>query len=215
MHNKLKPYIAAAILAVTIIWISVFPKPKYTAPDVLSRLSIPYKLNEWTGVDTEIKWNIEDDIYNFLSQAFDREYMSADNKNLFLLMLNGSNFHNPKICFRGAGFTTKELDNIRFQTLNSTFNARSLYAESGNEGFLIIYWMCVDGRVVNWTEQKLKELYYTLIDRNRASLMVRLDIPCKEGEIDNAVVMATKFVDNLSRSIKVDQSKYIFGGNGS
>ena len=70
----------------------------------------------------------------------------------------------------------------------------------------------MDKDIVSWTGQKIKELYYTLINKNKIRLMIRLDVPCKEEDVGDASGVAKKFVEDLIRSIPPVQAEYIFGG---
>ena len=69
----------------------------------------------------------------------------------------------------------------------------------------------MDKDIVSWTGQKIKELYYTLINKNKIRLMIRLDVPCKEEDIGDAAIAAKKFVEELIQSTPTVQAEYIFG----
>jgi len=212
MHRKIiKLYVVIFLLIGTIIYCFAYPKPKYVSTDIFSQLAIPCNIKDWQGRDAEQGWNLEENKYNFISQIFNREYVNKNKENIYLLILNAGNFHNPKVCSRGAGFEIKELDNLRFNVLNRTFEACSLYVGMADDGYLIIYWVCMDKNIVSWTGQKIKELYYTLINKNKIRLMIRLDVPCKEKDIGDATMAARKFVEDLIQSIPTVQAEYIFG----
>src|SRR5574337_1009000 len=193
-----KGWVVIALLLTAIICCFGFPRTKYVSMNVLSQLKIPFEFNDWQGRDVEQEWNFEDEKYRFINQALDREYAKVDGKNLFLLVLDAGNFHNPKVCSHSAGFRIRELSDQEFHVLNRAFRAHCLYIEKNAEGFLIIYWICIDKDIVDWTSQKIKQLWFSLVNKKRAGLMIRLDIPTKEDNIDDATKMTKEFIANLS-----------------
>ena len=121
-------------------------------------------MDGWQGKYTEQEYNLEEDKYNFISNVFDREYVNKDWKNLFWLILDAGNFHNPKVCSNGASFKVRDLNNAKFSIFNRTFAAHCLYLEKDTECYLRIYWMRIDKNIVDWTGQKIKELWHSLIN---------------------------------------------------
>lgn len=210
MQKKIKLYVVISLLIGTIIYSFAFPKPKYVGIDSFSQLAIPYTIKDWQGRDVVKKNNLKDSKYNFIDQVFKREYVNGE-KNILLTILNAGNFHNPKICSGSAGFKIKEVDNIRLNVSNRTFEICSLYVKKSSYGYLICYWICIDKNIVNWTEQKIIELYYTLINKNKMGLMIRLDVPCKEENIVEASMVAKMFVEDLLQSLPTVQAEYLFG----
>lgn len=166
MHKRLKPYIVGALLSFTLVYCFTSPKVKYTSLDIFSQLKIPYEINRWKGMDTDQEWNLEDEEYHFISQAFEREYRDGDNKSLFLLLLNAGNFHNPKVCYNGAGFKVQELEDIEFQVLDRTFKAHTLYAKNDAEGYVLVYWLCINKN----TGGSFSELQLDFDDHDKAQL---------------------------------------------
>lgn len=212
MNINKKGWITIALLLFASIYCFGFPKAKkYESLNILSEVKIPLEINGWQGKDVEQEWNREDEAYNFISQAVDREYVNMDGKNLFLLVLDAGNFHNPKVCANGSGFKVIELNDSEFHVLNRTFQAHSLYAEKDADRFLLIYWICIDKNIVDWTGQKIKQLWLSLIDKKRAGLMIRLDIPMKEGSIEDAFRLAKEFIADFGQAISPEQAGYIFG----
>jgi len=210
MDKNKKGWISITLLLFAIIYCFGFPKAKYESLNILSQLKIPLEIDEWQGREVEQEWNIEDEKYNFISQAFECEYVN-NGKNLFLLILDADNFHNPKVCSNGSGFKVRELNDPELHVLNRTFQAHSLYIEKDTEGFLIIYWICIDKDIVDWTGQKIKQLWFSLINKKKAGLMIRLDIPTKEDHIEDALRLAKEFIEDLGQTISPDQAGYIFG----
>ncbi|MCF6156577.1 MAG: EpsI family protein [Candidatus Brocadia sp.] len=211
MNTNKKGLITIIILLSAIIYCFGFHKTKkYESLNILSELKIPLEISGWQGSDVEQEWNKNEE-YNFISQALDREYVNMDGKNLFLLILDAGNFHNPKVCVNGSGFKVIELNDSEFHVLNRSFQAHSLYAEKDADRFLIIYWICIDKNIVDWTGQKIKRLWLSLIDKKSAGLMIRLDIPTKEDSIEDAFRLAKEFIADFGQAISPEQAGYIFG----
>lgn len=211
MHKRFKPYIAIILLSSTIIYCFAFPKAKYVSTDIFSHLEIPYKIDMWIGSDIEQNWKLEDEEYSYISQILEREYINENNKNLFLLLLNAGNFHNPKVCYNGAGFKVRELEDTELCVLDRTFKAHTLYAENDTEGYLLVYWMCIDKKIIDWTQQKIKQLWYSFLHEQNLGLMIRLDIPSSEDNIKDALVLAKEFISGLSKVLGTEEVKYLFG----
>src|SRR4030067_125439 len=116
----------------------------------------------------------------------------------------------PKAKYAGAGFTVKELKDAEFHTLNSTFKAHTLYTEKGGQGFLSFYWIIIDKKIAHeWIEQKIKQLYFSLFNKKRVGLMVRIDIPVKKDNIKDAIILAKQFVNDLSEALPPEEADYI------
>lgn len=212
MHKNKKELITVALLLFTIIYCFGFSRSKkYEGLNILSQVMIPLEVDEWQGMDVEQEWNTEDEEYDFVSQSVYREYVARDGKSLFLLVLDADNFHNPKVCSNSSGFSVRELEDVEFHVPNHKFQAHSLYVEKDAEGFLLIYWMCIDKNIVDWTEQKMKQLWFSLINKKRAGLMIRLDVPTKEENIGDALKWAKDFIADLGQAMPSDQVSYILG----
>jgi len=218
MSYKLRPskfWIVILLLLSSIILSFAFPKAKYEGTGFISQLKIPDTFSEWQGKDiTEnLDLSAEEDRYKFISGALAYEYVNKDGENLLFIVLDAGNFHHPKVCYTSSGFTVKDLKDTEFHTLNSTFKAHTLYTEKGGEGFLSFYWIIIDKKIAHeWIEQKIKQLYFSLFNKKRVGLMVRIDIPAKEGNIKDAIIPAERFISDLSRALPPEEADYIFGG---
>ncbi len=212
--NKYKFYIVIVLLLSTILISHYLPKAKYTGTGFISQLKIPDEVSGWVGKDVraEVGLNVDAKLYDFVSEALVYQYVNKEGKNLLFIILDAGNFHHPKVCFTGAGFKIKELPDTEFHISNRTFKTHSLFTERGKNSFLSFYWIVIDKNIANeWVEQKLKQLYFSLFNKKRVGLMVRMDIPAKEDEIENASLMAKQFINDLSQSLQPDEADYIFG----
>lgn len=213
MSSNKRVCVASALLMSAIISYFCLPMAKYAGQDIIPQLNIPLKVNHWHGRGVEQEW-MEGREYNFIGQILHREYVNMDGQSLYLLVLEGGNFHNPKVCSYGAGFKVQELNDYEFRISDRVFKAHSLYLEHVTGGFLTIYWICVDKDIADWTGHKARQLWYSLINKKRASLMLRLDIPCKKDHMDAGFRLADKFMTDLCQTIAPDHMDYIFGKAG-
>ncbi|MBI5665102.1 MAG: EpsI family protein [Nitrospirae bacterium] len=180
----------------------------------MSELNIPKEISGWSGRDVtkEVGLNLNEDKYDFVSGALAYQYVNREGKSLLFIILDAGNFHHPKVCFTGAGFKIKELPDTEFRLPNNTLKTHTLFTERGRDNNLSFYWIVIDKNVAHeWIEQKAKQLFFSLFGKKRVGLMVRVDIPAKEGDIDNATIMAEQFLSDIGRSLDPEQATYIFG----
>ncbi len=207
-----RPIFVILLLLCALAFSFVLPKTKYKSPDILSKLDIPFRFPDWQGKDAGNLFNPDDLRYNFISEIFARIYANQYKESLLFLILDAGNFHNPKICFRGAGSTITDLPNLKLKAINHTFRAQAIYVQKGNnEGTLLIYWICINKKLVNWTGQKITQLLYSMFNKEKIGLMVRLDINTYRENLDATRALAQKFVSEISSQIPVEQAEYIFG----
>lgn len=209
---KIKKQITVIILLSLGIALSFgLPKKKYKSPDILPKLKIPSSTREWYGKDVSKSLNLEDERYKFVSDIFAHIYVNKYRENILFIILDAGNFHHPKVCFSSAGAKVKELPDTKFNILGRSFNAHTLYTKQKNKEMLIIYWLCVDKKVVNWTEQKFKLLWFSFFNKEKTGLMVRLDIPTSETGIKNSLKTAQEFLTSISETAPEKQIDYLFG----
>ncbi|MGQ3686338.1 MAG: exosortase C-terminal domain/associated protein EpsI [Candidatus Loosdrechtia sp.] len=206
-----REWVAIALLLFTITYSFTTRRAKYAGIDTLPMLQIPFTIHEWEGKATGQEWNLGEDKYHFISNILEREYLNTNSENLYLIILDAGNFHNPTVCASSSGFTVRELNSVCFPLLNRTLTANCLYLEGSKENYLMLYWLCIDKNVVNWTGQKIKELWYSLLNKKKSGLMIRLDVPCSNDGIEKALLLAKEFVDNLFSATPPGQLDYIFG----
>lgn len=213
---QVKPVILILMLLCAIAAGYGLPKVKYTSPQILPKLAIPYIVSGWLGKDIAYQLNPDEQGNNFIAGIFARAYMNQYGEQLLFLILDAGNFHNPQVCLGSAGWTVKELPGLQLKVIGRGLQAHALYAQKGDEGQLLIYWICIDKKVVDWTEQKIKQLWYSLFNKEKVGLMARLDIPAREETLDSALKLAREFLLDISSRIPPEQAEYIFGqGNSS
>lgn len=206
-----KLWFIIVLLLLTIVYCFFVPKPKYKSPQIIPQLKIPFTPEGWISKDVSKDINLEDERYNFVSDVFARLYVNDKKESLLFLLLDAGNFHHPKICFGSSGFTIRELNGPILSLEDRPLRPHALYAEKGNDKFVIIFWMCIDKQPVDWTGQKLNQLLFSLFNKQKIGLMGRLDIPLKTDNIDYAFNLAQEFFNDLRKEILPGQLDYIFG----
>ncbi len=208
--NKVRYIIAVSVLIAVIAVSYSLPRPKYTSPKIVSKLNIPYRIYSWYGRDFSGNFNPNDLRYNFISEVFAQLYSRYDDR-VLLLILDAGNFHNPKACFRGAGFGVTDLPDTEFKAGSKTFKAKTLFFEKPGESYVITYWLCIDKKITDWTGQKIKEFLFSIFNKQKTGLMIRLEIPATKDDVNTAIKTAKEFISDLSDKLSIDQSAYLFG----
>ncbi len=211
MNNK-KQLITIIFLILTLAISFCLPKHKYTSPKIIPELTIPQNINGWWhGNDVSKKLNLQDERYNFVSDVFASIYTNKYRENLLFIILDAGNFHHPKVCFGSSGYKIKEIPQPTFKISGREFKPNILYAQKTGEGLLLIYWICIDKKIVNWAEQKFSQLWFSLFNKQKTGLMIRLDIPTRENNIPGSISMAEEFLNDLVKNLPQEQADYIFG----
>ncbi len=207
-----KKHIIIIILLALAIGLSYgLPKPKYTSPDVISGLKIALSFRGWKSENISDQLQLTDDRYNFISRTFARVYGDEFGDSLLFLVLDAGNFHNPKVCFGNSGFTYKDLPDTEFTIKGRSFKASTIYFEKGGESLVLIYWLSINKKIVDWNTQKLLQLWYSLLNKEKVGLMVRIEVPAIPETIDRAVKLAQDFLPEAAAGMPEDQLDYLFG----
>jgi EpsI family protein len=198
--NNSKQILVIALVGIAILVAFALPKPKYQSLNILKQINIPATFGVWTSQDATKNLDINDDRYKFISDIFARTYTRQDGVSLLFLILDAGNFHNPKVCFGSSGYKIKELSDEQIQAGGRSFKATTLYTQKPGEGYVLMYWLCLDKQITGWTGQKAKEFFASIIGKKKTGLMVRLDIPSSEQS-----------TTDLSKSLSPQDLEYIFG----
>jgi hypothetical protein len=212
--KNFKFYLASLILIITITVSFALPKPKYVGTSILNDLNMPTTLRDWKSLDyTNNLSTTKDDRFNFLSGAFARIYGVREGRSLLMLILDAGNFHHPQLCYGGSGFKITELPETALTTYRGPVKVRTFLAkkEASGETFVVMFWMCINGQKVDWTEQKLTQLWHSLFNKKQVGLMTRLDIPLSDGKTDDAVAFGQRFIADLTKELPADKAAWVFG----
>jgi EpsI family protein len=214
MSYSLRFWIVVLLFVFAVILSFASPKIKYEGMDFLSKLKIPLTLTNWEGkeVSEELNINPGEGVFNFISDVIAYQYVNKEGKNLVFIILDAGNFHDPKVCFTYAGYKIKEMNDTKFNIASSPLKVHTIFTKKSGGDFLSFYWIVIDKNIAHeWIEQKLKQLYFSLFNKKRVGLMVRIDIPATEDDIGSAVAITEDFLDNLSKVLPQEESEYIFG----
>ncbi len=214
MREKLKIWIVVLLLTSAGILSFAFPQHKYEGTGFIANIKTPLAFGEWRGVDVskELNVNLGEDIFNFISDILAYQYVNNEGKKLLFIILDAGNFHNPKVCFTSAGYEIRELDDIELNIAGHYLKSHALFTKKGHEEFLSFYWIVIDKNVAHgWIEQKVKQLYFSLFNKKRVGLMVRIDIPATKNNINDAQIIAEDFIGNLVKRLSRDDVAYILG----
>jgi len=209
--GDLRAFIAFFLLAAALAPVYFLPKPKYTSPDVLSTFKIPARMKYWQSRDVSDRLDIRDKRYAFVSKILVRQYVNDLGESLLFMVLDAGNFHHPKVCFSASGFSPMPQPDIQTDIRGKKINVKSIYMQKKDASVLVVYWITINGRPVNWTSQKFAEFYYSLIGKQKTSFMGRMDIPVHNGNIAASVELAKEFIKDLSGEITETEASLLFG----
>lgn len=224
-QKLLDPKAVRVILFVLITALVAFglPKPKYQSLDVIKDIAVPMQVGQWTGRDVKTDIQLMDSKYNFIKSLFLREYRHPTGQVIYLYLLDAGNFHNPKVCLTSAGFSMEDLDDIELRPAATAeasgqgavapapFKAKTAMITKGEANFLVSYWITINGKRVDWTEQKVKEFFFSLVGAKKAGLMVRIDTPVTKELIPLARQGIQDFTSRLSAVLQPKDRQLIFG----
>lgn len=201
------------ILLIVICASYAVPRAKYSGTNFTSELNI-HSTFEWRGTNVSESLNINttDTNFNFINNALAYNYVNSAGRNLLFVILDAGNFHHPKVCFTGAGYKIKELRDTEFTFSGRIVKAHTLFTERRGESFLSFYWIVIDKKIAHdWIEQKIKQLYFSMFNKKRVGLMIRIDIPTREDTIEESNTLARQFITDVGGTFLPDQADYIFG----
>ena len=203
--------ITIALLIITLVVVFGLPKPKYTSPNIIPTLLIPQYPAGWESLDVSKKLDLGDARYNFISNVFARVYARSASEHLLFLVLDAGNFHNPKICFGSSGYKPVDIPNPEFTVAGRTFKAQAVLFSGKEEQLLVVYWICINRKIVDWTGQKLVQLWYSLFNKEKTGLMVRMDISVKNSDTAPALSLARDFIATIGAALPTEQREFLFG----
>ncbi len=208
---KIRTLLVILVLAATIVVNFALPKPKYQSTDILSKLDVPMRFKSWIGKDVSDQINPNDMRYNFISRLFVRAYVNRYRQGLTFVLLDAGNFHNPRVCYTASGFTYTEVPPKTIRVGEKTIQPNVAYFEKQGQGLLIVYWISINKRIVDWKEQKFIEFWYTLTQQKKTGLMVRMEIPAQPDTLDIALKVAEDFMGSLAESVSQEDKEYLLG----
>lgn len=208
--------LVSVVLVAAIYYVYFVPRVKYAGKALTKEVldSIPVKGQNWQEAKVQdVNTNLEGEVYNFISRIFARQYenLAEPGQVAFLIVLDAGNFHYPKVCFTGAGFKSEELEARVLNLKSGQLKVHLMLSESKSEGLLSVYWICIDKQIIpTWAEQKAKQLYYSLFNKERVGLMARIDVPVLES-VDVSLKIAENFINDISEAMPEKYRGYLVG----
>jgi hypothetical protein len=139
-------------------------------------------------------------------------YADKYEEHLLFLILDAGNFHHPKVCFGGAGAKIVEMDDTLLAVEERKVKAHVLYTEKDGKGTLLVYWICINKKLTDWTGQKVTQLWYSMFNKQKVGYMVRLEIPAYSTErVPASLKLAQEFLNSIAKNLPEEQKDYIFG----
>ena len=206
-----KPLVVISLLIITMALAYGLPRPKYQSTDILKTITLPDRAGNWRGEDIKQQLNLGQAQYFYIDDIKTKKYVNAQGITIYFTLLDAGNFHHPKLCFSGAGYTPEDLPDTVFDSSNARFPAPTIFFKKKGEDTLVMYWLCINQQRVDWAGQKLKEFWFTLWGKKKTGFTIRLDIPVSEDNIKPAVMAAQDLVKTLSRNLPKSEAEYIFG----
>lgn len=210
---KTRLYTTIILLLAAILICFALPKPKYESPDIIGTLDIPHAMRDWRSKDMARELDLEgDDRYKFISNVFARLYGNRYGESLLFLIADVNNFHPPKVCFRSSGFKIKDLGETELKLAQRTLRINAIYAGKKDSGFLVISWLVIDKHLMSsFVQGEIHQFFSNLFNKERTGLMIRLDIPTANDNIEGSLLLARKFLYDLETRLSPFDREYLFG----
>ena len=190
----------------------VWPLKKGRGSEPFINLNIPMTLSGWNGRDVSSTFlDLEDQKYNFIDAIYAAEFMNASGKVLTLSVTQAAHFHNPRVCYEGEGYDLREISPEGLYFGGKPLPLKGIEARKGGEGFLTIYWLCLDGKVMGWRDQLTHLLWNSLNHDKTGSLMIRIDLPIQTEAVPEALSLIRGFLEELNANLSQTSRECIFG----
>jgi EpsI family protein len=210
-NMKIKYLIVISILIVAGVLTYAVPKPpRYQGTGILKSINLPSNIGQWTSqpmADNTINLNAKYTAY--INDYKTIKYVHSNGAVIYLSVLDAGNFHNPRLCFTGSGYEAEEMPDTILGT--NKVPASTIFFKKNTQSILLLYWMTINQKRVDWTKQKMQQLWYSLINKQRVGLIVRLDIPSEESSLKIMQELAIDLTNQLASSLSAQESSYVFG----
>ena len=205
--------LAVILFFVIAIFVSFsIPMKKEKKTDTLSSLHIPHTVEDWKGENISDSYmDLKDQKYNFVDGVFAARYVNPLNDALTFSITEAGHFHNPLVCFKGSGFEMRKFSDTEISVCGKKLKVYLSQAFKDGEGYITIYWLCVDKKNLNWWGQMTNLLWNSLLNKPAASFMVRLDLAVKEVDAEKGRTQLLAFIEGLASRIPESDRDFIFG----
>ncbi len=197
------------ILIFSIALTMLLPKPEMKSFAISDK--IPSLVPGWQSQDISQDLKEKNGAGNLVGEIFARVYYDRSGRSLVFMVLDAGNFHNPKVCYGGAGYDSQELGDTVFTIDGQPVKAQTVLLRNGDSSRLLMYWLCVNKRIVGWGEQKVLELFNSVFNQNKTRFMVRFEIPTEEDNIEESIELVESFVQDVYSNVPQQYAEYVFG----
>ncbi|MBC8414332.1 MAG: exosortase-associated EpsI family protein [Nitrospira sp.] len=207
-------YIVILILVFGITVDLAIPAAEYSGNTYIPRNKIPSSFADWRGKDMSHALFL--DISNVDALAYTRsfayEYVNSSGQEIILVISHAGSYHYPKVCLSESGYVMHDLEDEEIVMHNRKLKTSVIYTENYGDDFISLYWVTMNKEVIiNWTDIKLKQLYYSIFDKDLVGFIVRVDVPADRSDIVESIAIAKQFITELNTSINNEFSDYILG----
>lgn len=202
--------ITILILILTMLYTVYFNKKQSINTKILDKITLPIDLetfqqhNNDNDLTTTDKTKLKETYFQSMA------YKHQQGDILYLTLIDGTNFHHPKTCYKNSGYTIKDLNDNIFIIKNKEIRTYTLLLEKANEKVLMFYWIVLNKEIIDWNKQKVEKFLSSLQNKNTDSLFIRIDIPIKNN-IAESKKIAQEFITELSNQSDPNILSNIFG----
>ena len=211
MPPKMKYTLICVSLLAACYFVYGMPRAKYVSPQILSKIQIPFETAHWKSRDMSEELNLNDKRYRFAGGFLARVYANDLGESLLFLVVDAINFHHPRGCFDSSGYMVHSMGEIPFQANGHSWLGQAYFMEKGNQSQVVVFWICIDKKVVNWAQQRLEQLAYSLFGKKKIGFMVRMDIPARKESKEMAIDIAKDFVKNVLKGTPEKDAGHLMG----
>ncbi len=199
-------------LVIAIVISYSIPVKKERPPDTLSSLHIPHTVEDWKGENiSDTYMDLKDQKYNFVDGVFAARYLNSANDEVTFSITEAAHFHNPLICYKASGYEMKIISDAGMTVSGKKLKVYLCHAFKDGEGYITLYWLCVDKKNLNWWGQMTNLLWTSLLNKPAVSFMVRLDLAVKEADAEKGTAQLKSFMEGLASRIPEADREFIFG----
>ena len=211
--SRHKPLFVLLLATITIILAYGSPRIKYQGTGILENITLPAAAGDWNGEDVRQEMNLGQDRYFYIHGVKTKKYTNAKGDVVYFTVMEAGNFHHPRTCFSSSGYEGADMADTALETSGGNFQVSTLFFKKKGEELIVMYWICLNKERVDWTRQKIKEFWYSLVGGGKAGLCMRLDIPASQDNFRPALSAAQNFIKTISASIPSETAQYLFGKN--
>ena len=214
-RSKIKFFLVLFLLGGTLALAYTGKVRKLNAQSRINLEAIPARLGPWKMVQAQQDRGIMKK-WEFFNELLMRTYQDPQGRIVWLAISYGADqrqafsLHLPEGCYQAAGYDVEVVG--REAVFEGGAPLVRLVGRFRGRTEPVSYWIVLDGRVVaSHLERKIKQLYYTLVQKPAYGVLVRVSSPAAEGRIEQAYALQDDFIRNLAGNLPPQLRKILFG----